>query len=136
MPRTVPPDGPLPTVLVVDDEPLNRDLIRRVLFPEYEVREAADAQEAMVQLEEASVDILILDQLMPGRTGTELARDVRTRWPCTVALLLTGYEDTPEIDAARRDGAIFEVVGKPWLATQLRAALARALEEHRRRLGR
>ncbi|MBI4511700.1 MAG: response regulator [Deltaproteobacteria bacterium] len=122
------------TVLVVDDEPLNRDLLRRVLCFDYQVREAEDPSAAIRVLEnEGPVDVMICDHLMPGRSGTDLARDVRTRWPQTVSILLTGYDDAPEVEQARRDGSIFEVMGKPWLAPHLREAITRALAEASRR---
>jgi CheY-like chemotaxis protein len=129
MPHAEPP----PVLLVVDDEPLNRDLLRRVLYHDYEIREAEDAVQAIAVLEaEGPVDVLICDHVMPGTPGTELARSVRARWPETVALLLTGYDDAPEVHAACRAGVIFEVVAKPWVAPQLRDAVLRAVTERRR----
>jgi two-component system, NtrC family, response regulator HupR/HoxA len=116
----------LPTLLIVDDEPLNRELLRRILYREYRILEAPDAEAALEELARAPVDILLCDQVMPGLSGTELAREVRRRFPATVSLLLTGYEDTPEIEEAQRDGVLAEVIGKPWAAPTLRAALGRA----------
>jgi two-component system response regulator HupR/HoxA len=78
------------------------------------------------------VDVLICDHVMPGASGTELAREVRARWPDTVALLLTGYDDAPEVHAAHKAGVIFEVVAKPWVAPQLRDAVIRAIAERKR----
>lgn len=124
-----------PVLIVVDDEPLNRDLLKRVLHNEYTVCDAGDAFEAIHQFEKQEIQVGIFDHLMPGRSGTELARDVRERWPNTVCLLLTGYDDAPEVDIARVDGTIFEVIPKPWLAGQLRTAVARALAENTRRRG-
>ncbi len=118
----------LTTVLIVDDEPLNRDLLRRVLYREYHILEAGDAEGALGELGKAAVDVILCDQVMPGRSGTELAREVRLRYPRTVALLLTGYEDAPEVSVACRDGVIFEVVGKPWAAPQLKDAIERAVK--------
>jgi two-component system response regulator HupR/HoxA len=116
-----------PAVLIVDDEPLNRELLRRVLGRAYDLREAGDADEALRALAAAPVDVILCDQVMPGRSGTDLAREVRRRYPHTVALLLTGYEDAPDVGAACREGAVFEVVGKPWTAADLKAAIARAM---------
>jgi two-component system response regulator HupR/HoxA len=122
--------GVHPVLLVVDDEPLNRDLLRRVLYQEFEIREAEDAFAALKILEESGpIDVMVCDHLMPGRSGADLARDVRARWPLSVVLLLTGYDDSPEVDSACKEGAIFEVVGKPFVAQRLKEALARAMAE-------
>jgi response regulator RpfG family c-di-GMP phosphodiesterase len=116
-----------PVVLVVDDEPYNRDLLRRVLFREYEVLEACDADSAIAILVERVVDVIVCDHVMPGRSGAELAREVHRTFPRTAALLLTGYEDAPEIGEARRDGIVLDVLGKPWAPARLRSAIADAV---------
>jgi two-component system, NtrC family, response regulator HupR/HoxA len=119
-------------VLVVDDEPLNRDLLRRVLHKEYEIREAEDAEAALRGLEaDERCDVILCDHIMPGMSGTELARDVRRRWPKLIMVLLTGYEDAPEVTAACSDGLVLEVLGKPWQAPALKAAVLRAVERAR-----
>jgi two-component system response regulator HupR/HoxA len=121
-------------LLIVDDEPLNRDLLRRVLFHDYEILEAEDAAGAALLLErETTIDVLVCDHIMPGTSGTDLARDVRQRWPHIVSVLLTGYDDAPEVHAACKTGVIFEVLAKPWLAPQLRDTIARAVAERRKR---
>ncbi|MFH0901649.1 MAG: response regulator [Pseudomonadota bacterium] len=122
-------------VLVVDDEPLNRELIRRVLHPRYQVLEAADATSATKLLENGGrqVAVMICDHLMPGRSGTELAGEVRSRWPEIVVLLLTGYDDAPEVEVAKRNGDVFFVVAKPFLNASVLEGVARAIGEHDRR---
>lgn len=114
-------------VLIIDDEPLNRDLLRRVLFRDYAIREAADAEMALRLLETEPVDAILCDQIMPGRSGTELLREVQKRYPKIVAILLTGFEDAPEVEEAYQDGVLYAVVGKPWTAPQLKELIAAAL---------
>lgn len=103
-------------LLVVDDEPLNRELLRRVLSREYDIEEAQDAQDALRIMEQrgADVRIILCDQLMPGRSGTDLAKDVSVRWPGTYFILLTGYDDDPVVTDALNRGYIGEVLAKPW----------------------
>jgi two-component system response regulator HupR/HoxA len=120
--------APLPCLLVVDDEPLNRDLLRRTLKRDFEVVEAEDAREAMVVLgERDDVALVLCDQLMPGRSGTELAREVRAMRPALPFVLLTGYDDDPDVTAARTSGFVAAVVAKPWQAPALRGLVARLL---------
>jgi len=120
-----------PVVLVVDDEPLNRDLLRRVLYRDYHVVEAADAEAALAVIDGRPVDAVLCDQVMPGRSGTELAREVRRRAPRVAILLLTGYEDAPEVARAIEDRSVDEVVGKPWIPRHLKEILVRAVERLR-----
>jgi len=116
-------------VLIVDDEPLNRDLLRRVLQREYEVVDAEDAIVALAALEERSADVrlVVCDQLMPGRNGTELAAEVRERWPDLPFILLTGYDDDPEVKRAHATGLVTEVVTKPWRGAVLKELIAQTL---------
>ena len=120
-----------PVVLVVDDEPLNRDLLRRVLYRDYRILEAGDAEAALAHIGAGAVDVMLCDQVMPGRTGTELVREVRRRAPKIIAMLLTGYEDAPDVTAALVDGVVDEVVGKPWVPAHLKALLVKALVKAR-----
>lgn len=111
-----------PCLLVVDDEPLNRELLKRVLTREYEVEEAADAQAALGVMERRGDDVRVIlcDQLMPGRSGTQLAAEVSQRWPETYFILLTGYDDDPVVTAAVDQGHVGEVLAKPWRSKQLK----------------
>jgi CheY-like chemotaxis protein len=118
----------LPCLLVVDDEPLNRDLLRRTLKREFEVIEAEDAREALALLgAREDIALVLCDQLMPGRSGTELAREVRALRPLLPFVLLTGYDDDPEVTAARTGGWVAAVVAKPWQAPVLKGLVARLL---------
>jgi len=107
-------------LLVVDDEPENRDLLRRTLKRDFDVEEAEDASAALAVLRRRAVSLVLCDQLMPGKSGTELAAVVRTQWPGVKFVLLTGYDDDPEVASAHADGRVAAVVGKPWQATKLR----------------
>jgi CheY-like chemotaxis protein len=86
--------------LVVDDEELVRastaDMIAEL---GYEVVEANSAESALQLLNEGFVpDVLITDHLMPGKSGTELAREVLLRLPETRVLIVSGYADSDGVD--------------------------------------
>jgi two-component system response regulator HupR/HoxA len=118
-------------VLIVDDEPLNRDLLRRVLQATYVLSEAGDASEALAVLEGedgAGVQLILCDHLMPGKTGAELAVIVRERWPSIAFMLITGYDGDDEVLRAEAEGIVDRVLSKPWRSTELRAAIAQGLE--------
>ncbi len=107
-------------LLVVDDEELNRTLLRRILESEYDISEAVDAEQAIGILErDSGIRLVLCDQLMPGRTGVEMASIVHTRWPKLRVLLLTGAQDDGEIQHALEVGTIAAVLVKPWRAKHL-----------------
>lgn len=106
---------------------MNRELLRRVLQSQYAIEEAEDADRAVKALEAGKFDAVLCDQLMPGRPGTELASDVKTRWPSVKFLLITGYDDDPQVLEAKAQGIVHEVVTKPWTARGLKALLESVL---------
>ncbi len=117
-----------PPVLVVDDEPLNRDLLRRTLKRDVEVLEAEDAPQALeVLAARRDIALVLTDQLMPGPSGTELARSVRLGWPDVPVVLMTGYDQDPALAKALADGLVVAIVAKPWQAPALRQLIARLL---------
>jgi two-component system probable response regulator PhcQ len=127
-PTPTPTDGPLAPlarVMVVDDEPLNVDLLRRTLNRHFEVVEADSAAEALRWLEAHGGDVALIlcDQLMPGQNGTQLAAHVRRKWPTIRFVLVTGVDEHDDVVAAKKDGVVDEVVAKPWNARILRSRL-------------
>jgi CheY-like chemotaxis protein len=82
------------TILLVEDEPFVRDATRRILQNAgFQVLAAADAQEALAAYDhaEGNIDLLMTDAVLPGRSGMELAQDVRLRSSATEVLLTSGY---------------------------------------------
>ncbi len=87
--------------LVVDDEPLVRMSTADMLSDlGYAVVEAASAEEAVTILKEGGpFDIVVTDHLMPGMTGTELARQLKSWLPELPVLLVSGYAQPEGMDA-------------------------------------
>ncbi len=124
-----------PRVLIVDDEPLNRDLLRRVLMWDYQIEEAPDGKAALDMLSKAKFDVIIADHAMPYVSGVELLTRARTDAPQTVGLLLTGYEDLPEVQEARQRGAVYGIIGKPFDHPVLLELVKKAVAEATARRG-
>jgi PAS domain S-box-containing protein len=81
-----------PRVLLVDDEPLVRDVLSKQLEDSgCVVLDAPDADSALVALEAGEPDVLVSDLAMPGMNGLDLIREARRRRPRLPAVLLTGY---------------------------------------------
>ena len=84
-----------PHVIVVDDEPAVRTLVRRMLEPAgYLVEEASTPFEACAAAEKCpELDLLVSDFRMPELTGGETARRIRIAKPNVRVLFITGYAD-------------------------------------------
>ncbi len=82
-----------PTVLVVDDEPSNRLIVKRVLAAGgYDVVAAGDSTEALRIIEaHAGFSLYVLDVMMPGGRGTELAQRIRVLHPSAKILYFTAF---------------------------------------------
>jgi CheY-like chemotaxis protein len=114
-------------ILIAEDNPVNRELLREILEAEhYQVVEAADGQEALVKLEEAAPDLVLLDINMPLLDGFATIRRIRQhqRFFQLPVLAVTAYamkEDRERILGAGFNGYL----SKPIDAVALLAELHR-----------
>jgi two-component system KDP operon response regulator KdpE len=118
-----------PRVLVVDDEPqILRALQTNLRGAGYEVDTAATAEAALATAAMRPPDAVILDLVLPDRSGTEVCRELRT-WSSAPVLVLSVVGDEPEKVAALDAGAD-DYIQKPFgieeLLARLRAVLRRA----------
>ena len=117
------------SILFVDDEPSILAAFRRLLRREgYDLLTASSGADAIEQLEERPVQLIICDHRMPGMTGVELLREVRQRWPDTIRIILSGYSDASTIIDAINEGEIYKFITKPWNDEEIKLHLQRALE--------
>ena len=113
-------------VLVVDDEPANRE-VARAFLERLGLRsdEVGDGEAALRALEETTYDLVLLDVVMPGLDGLEVARRVRKRWPREEGPLLLGFSASAD---ARTRASCLEAGMDDCLSKPIRlAALATAL---------
>ena len=117
------------TVLLVEDQAEVRRLAREVLEARgYRVVEAANGAEAanICDASRNSFDLLLTDVIMPGITGTELAAQLRSRWPALKVMFMSGYSDTHLAQQEAKD-ARTAYLSKPFdpgvLATKVRDVL-------------
>ena len=105
-------------VLLVDDDTAVREVTAEALRElGYEVAEAGSGGAALDQLEDAMVDLLIVDLAMPGMSGAQLASRVRARWPDLPMLFVTGFADRSVL----ADVSEAHIVGKPFAPGELAA---------------
>jgi two-component system NtrC family sensor kinase len=118
-------------ILCVDDEPNVLNSLRRLFIDEnYTILTAASAQEGLELLAGERVQIVISDYRMPNMNGVEFLSEVRTRWPDTVRIVLSGYADTASIVSAINEGQIYKFVPKPWNDDELKVTVAHAIERY------
>jgi two-component system, OmpR family, response regulator len=108
-------------VLVVDDEPRIRTMLRRYLVDEgFKVSDAADGTAMRAVLAREAIQLVLLDLMMPGEDGLALARDIRQRSEIPV-IILTGKGDLIDRVVGLEAGAD-DYITKPF---ELREVLAR-----------
>jgi DNA-binding NtrC family response regulator len=133
--------GPGLDVLVVDDEPRQREILADILRDEgHRVSEHADGASALARLDERPAELLLTDLRMPGMDGHELLRAALERQPDLLVILMTAYATVSSAVDAMRDGA-FDYLQKPFAKEELiqrveRAAVRRRLERENRALKR
>jgi len=113
---TIPPRPTMTTILIADDDPKIVDMLRRTLTYEgYKVVTAADGYEALVQAQNARPDVIVLDWLMPGLQGVEVARRLHAasaaRGP---AILMLTAKDAIEDRVAGLDSGADDYLVKPF----------------------
>jgi two-component system phosphate regulon response regulator OmpR len=98
--RTPPrPADDAPHLLLVDDDRRIRDLLSRFLCGEgYRVTTAMSAKDARAKLNGLHFDLLILDVMMPGETGFELARFIRASSSVPIVMLTARHEAESRIE--------------------------------------
>ena len=97
-----------PRVLVVDDDPVIRDLLRATLDGDFEVSEAREGDEALRHLAADDADLVILDWQMPGRWGGEILAELKRTRPDLPVVVLTGHpEQQTQVIAAGLGASAF-----------------------------
>ena len=118
------------TILYVDDEEDNRIVFQANLEDRFHVLTAAGADEALAILQDISVPVVVADHRMPGTTGVALFSVLRTRYPHTKRVLLTGYTEPAAMIDAINQGQVYYFLRKPWDRGTIEPVLVRAIEAY------
>jgi response regulator RpfG family c-di-GMP phosphodiesterase len=117
------------TLLVVDDEPYIVNALKRTLRREgYNILTAGSAEDGLNLLAENKVGVIIADQRMPQMTGVDFLRKVKTLYPKTLRIVLSGYTELESVTSAINEGAIYKFLTKPWDDEQLRDNIREAFD--------
>ncbi|MGB1249562.1 MAG: response regulator [Candidatus Promineifilaceae bacterium] len=118
------------SILVVDDEPMARNLLRLMLVREgFDVYEAVDGQDALDKLERTHPDLLILDVMMPGVDGISVCRKVREKcvFNTMPIIMLSARTDQDSVEEGLAAGAT-KYLTKPISAVQLTQHVCECLQ--------
>jgi len=119
------------SILVVDDEPGMRNFLVRTLENRcHRVDEAGDVREASAKLDAHFYDVVILDNVMPGKNGVDWLGEQREIGFYSDAILMTAFADLDTAIQALRAGAM-DFVLKPFRSNQILNAVARCLDRRR-----
>jgi len=121
--------GFLATVLICDDEPALRELIRVSLTGRYDFAEADDGVECIEVARQVHPDVVVLDMMMPRRNGMEVLAELRKdeELAGTPVIVLTAQPATREEALA---GGATRVMVKPFTPDEISAAVEEVLAEH------
>ena len=118
-------------ILFIDDDPAGREVaLFNLRKAGYEVAAASDGAEGLSAFSASPFDLVITDLKMPGVSGMEVLRNVRTRAPDVPVLVITAFGNVETAVAAMKEGA-YDFIGKPFHRDQLLLAVSKALERRR-----
>jgi len=122
-------------ILVVDDNENNRDMLSRRLRREgYEVLTDADGHEALARLRTESVDLILLDVMMPGIDGYDTLKELKTdtTWRDIPVIMISALDEIDSVVRCIEQGAE-DYLPKPFDPVLLRARIGSCLEKKRLR---
>jgi response regulator RpfG family c-di-GMP phosphodiesterase len=118
-----------PIVLLIDDdENLLSGLVRSLRNEPYQLLTAKSGNEAMLILNSREVDVLVIDECMPGMSSSDLLAWAVENAPDTVRIMLTGNATTSIAIRAINEGQVYNFFSKPCNDEQLSVVIRKAIE--------
>jgi DNA-binding response OmpR family regulator len=109
-----------PRVLIVEDEQPLRELVVVTLGGAFDCEEAADGETALERLRAEAPELVLLDAMLPGRTGLDVLREMRAdpKLKSVPVVVLSAWQQPQDVDAAFAAGAD-RFLGKPFRVEEL-----------------
>ena len=118
-----------PRLLIVDDEPVVRNVLHDLLDEVYDCSEVSSAEEALQEVSLNTYALVISDITMSGMSGLEMIPHIKDLSPETVIVMISGMQTMESAINALRLGA-YDYLMKPFDLRQVEAAIQRAHEHH------
>ncbi|MDA0721722.1 MAG: phosphate regulon transcriptional regulator PhoB [Proteobacteria bacterium] len=122
-----------PSVLVVEDEPAQREVLAYNLESEgFRVIKAADGNEALLLIEEEQPDLILLDWMLPGTSGIEICRQIKSRPAFRMTPVIMISARSEEVDKVRGlETGADDYISKPYSIIELLARVKAHLRRSR-----
>lgn len=118
------------TILIVDDDKSIRYSLKRMMEGKYSILTAQNGEEALERLKESSPDLIIMDIKMPGRSGIDVLREIKSIDAKSLVIIMTAYGTTETAIEAMKYGA-FDYILKPFPIPQMKGLVEKALSLRR-----
>jgi DNA-binding NtrC family response regulator len=119
-------------ILIVDDEPQLRQLLKTILEPDYNIAEAENGAALQKCLLGDPVDVVLLDLKLPDANGLDLLPQIKKAWPDSEVIVLTGEATFEAAVQATKRGA-YHFINKPFDPQVLEVTLERAIENRQQK---
>lgn len=116
-------------ILIADDEKDLRFVLREVFedYKQYDVYEAKDGDEALDMALRLQPDLILLDVMMPGRTGYDVAQEIVKRQIGSIIIMLSAKAQKSDMEEGLKKGADY-YIKKPFDLMELMRLVEKALE--------
>jgi CheY-like chemotaxis protein len=128
-------EAPPALMLVDDDSNVVASLTRLLRRENYRILTATNSEEALALLAQHEVGVIVIDQRIPGMSGTELLARARAIHPRTVRMVLSGYTALDSLTDAINRGEIYRFFTKPWDDAELLHAIRDAFRQYAQNAG-
>jgi nitrogen regulation protein NR(I) len=114
------------TILIVDDDKSIRYSLKRMLEENFSILTAQNGEEGLMRMKESSPDLILMDIKMPGRSGIEVLKEMKSIDPKSLVILMTAYGTTETAIEAMKFGA-FDYILKPFPIPQMKELVQKAI---------
>jgi len=117
-------------ILIVDDEIGPRESLRMILKPHYNILTADNGNSAIQLLQQNEVDVVTLDLKMPGMSGIDTLKEIRSIASDVMVIIITGYGTLKSAIEAIRYG-VFDYIAKPFNVPEIMSIIDKSIQRRK-----